>query len=221
MTNLSLQNLDDIAARAVDQIQQATELSTLEDLRVQYLGKKGELTAQLKQIGGLSPAEKPLFGDKVNQIKKHLAEAISAKKQELDLQRLAAAIAAETIDVSLPGRGGEIGGLHPVTRTMQRIEDIFTGMGFAIASGPEIEDDFHNFEALNIPDTHPARDMQDTFWFKDMKHLLRTHTSTIQVRGMESRKPPFKFVGPGKVFRCERTDATHEMCFHQLEGMMV
>ncbi len=219
MTNLSLQNLDDIAARAVDQIQQATELSTLEDLRVQYLGKKGELTAQLKQIGGLSPAEKPLLGDKVNQIKKQLAETISAKKQELDLQRLAAAIAAETIDVSLPGRGGEIGGLHPVTRTMQRIEDIFTGMGFAVASGPEIEDDFHNFEALNIPDDHPARAMHDTFYLND-GHLLRTHTSPVQIRYMKEHQPPMNIIAPGRVYRCD-SDVTHTPMFHQVEGLAV
>ncbi|MGH1543464.1 MAG: phenylalanine--tRNA ligase subunit alpha, partial [Arenicella sp.] len=219
MTNLSLQNLDDIAARAVDQIQQATELTTLEDLRVQYLGKKGELTTQLKQIGSLSPAERPLFGDKVNQIKKHLAETISAKKQELDLQRLAAAIAAETIDVSLPGRGGEIGGLHPVTRTMQRIEDIFTGMGFAIASGPEIEDDFHNFEALNIPDDHPARAMHDTFYLND-GHLLRTHTSPVQIRYMKEHQPPMNIIAPGRVYRCD-SDVTHTPMFHQVEGLAV
>ena len=118
-------------------------------------------------------------------------------------------------------KGLEAAGLHPVHQIQREVEDIFLSMGFEVLDGPHIEDDWHNFGALNIPETHPARDMQDTFWFKDKKHLLRTHTSSIQVRGMENRKPPFKFVGPGKVFRCERTDATHEMCFHQLEGMMV
>jgi len=219
MTDLSFENLDSIAQQAIDDIRQSDGASALEDLRVHYLGKKGELTAQLKHIGGLDPKQRPLFGDKVNQIKKQLSEAITAKKEELDLRELAAAIAEQTIDVSLPGRGQQNGSLHPVTRTMQRIEDIFAQMGFAVASGPEIEDDFHNFEALNIPDDHPARAMHDTFYLED-GHLLRTHTSPVQVRYMKEHKPPMNIIAPGRVYRCD-SDVTHTPMFHQVEGLAV
>ena len=219
MTDLSFENLDSIAQQAIDDIRQSDGASALEELRVRYLGKKGELTAQLKHIGSLDPAQRPLFGDKVNQIKKQLSEAIAAKKDELELQELAAAIAEQTIDVSLPGRGQKNGSLHPVTRTMQRIEDIFARMGFAVASGPEIEDDFHNFEALNIPDDHPARAMHDTFYLDD-GHLLRTHTSPVQVRYMKNHKPPMNIIAPGRVYRCD-SDVTHTPMFHQVEGLAV
>lgn len=219
MNDLSISSLDQIAARAVQQIKDADAPRALEDLRVQFLGKKGELTAQLKHIGSLSPEERPVFGDKVNQIKAELSQAISAKKQELELKELAASLEAEKIDVSLPGRGQETGGLHPVTRTMQRIEDIFTSMGFTVASGPEIEDDFHNFTALNIPDDHPARAMHDTFYLED-GHLLRTHTSPVQIRYMREHQPPLNIIAPGRVYRCD-SDVTHTPMFHQVEGLAV
>ena len=150
---------------------------------------------------------------------------VQDRLREIELKEVNEKLEKSKIDFSLTDsvldKGLNTGGIHPVHQIQREVEDIFQSMGFEVLDGPHIEDDWHNFGALNIPETHPARDMQDTFWFKDKKHLLRTHTSTIQVRGMETRKPPFKFVGPGKVFRCERTDATHEMCFHQLEGMMV
>ncbi len=221
-------NLQAILQQALSAIDAANEPAELENLRVHYLGKKGQLTSQLKQIGSLPAEERPKFGDKVNQIKQQVAEVLQAKKQTLDDAELAKAIAAEKIDISLPGRGIGTGGLHPVTRTMQRIEDIFVAMGFGVATGPEIEDDFHNFEALNIPPEHPARAMHDTFYVnaadgsdgKDSQHLLRTHTSPVQARYMLSNKPPINIIAPGRVYRCD-SDITHTPMFHQVEGLMV
>lgn len=218
-------NLQAILAQAKAAIQAADKPAVLEELRVRFLGKKGELTNQLKQIGSLPHAERPKFGDKVNQIKKEVAELIGLKKAALDAAELAAAIAAEKIDITLPGRGIGTGGLHPVTRTMQRIEDIFVAMGFAVATGPEIEDDFHNFEALNIPPEHPARAMHDTFYLAaqegvDEAHLLRTHTSPVQARFMLENEPPINIIAPGRVYRCD-SDVTHTPMFHQVEGLMV
>jgi phenylalanyl-tRNA synthetase alpha chain len=215
----TLLDLDKIGAAALIEVSDANALADLEELRVKYLGKKGELTMQLKNIGKLDPADRPAFGDKVNQVKKQVADALSSKKEFFELQVLAASIEADAIDVSLPGRGQQVGGLHPVTRTMQRIEEIFTRMGFAVASGPEIEDDFHNFEALNIPDDHPARAMHDTFYLED-GHLLRTHTSPVQVRYMQEHKPPMNIIAPGRVYRCD-SDITHTPMFHQVEGLAV
>jgi len=230
MTDSLDANLQAILQQAKEAIASATVATELESLRVQYLGKKGELTSQLKQIGSLPPAERPLFGDKVNAIKQQVAEVLNQKKAELDLAELAAAIAAEKIDVTLPGRGIGSGGIHPVTRTMQRIEDIFIAMGFGVATGPEIEDDFHNFEALNIPPEHPARAMHDTFYVGDpdsdpeleqgTKHLLRTHTSPVQARYMLNNEPPINIIAPGRVYRCD-SDVTHTPMFHQVEGLMV
>lgn len=194
-------------------------------LKASVIGKKGSLADILKSLKDATPEQRKEIGPKSNQMKSDIEKMVLSKLQEIEVREVNEKLAQNKIDFSLRDsvldKGLQAAGLHPVTQVQNEIEDIFLSMGFEILDGPHIEDEFHNFEALNIPDTHPARDMQDTFWFKDMKHLLRTHTSTIQVRGMESRKPPFKFVGPGKVFRCERTDATHEMCFHQLEGMMV
>jgi len=212
-------NLNDILQKAKHAIMAAKQPDMLEDLRVQYLGKKGELTSQLKQIGSLPPEERPKFGDLVNQIKQELAELLNNKKSALELEALAASIAAEKIDVTLPGRGIGTGGLHPVTRTLQRIEDIFIAMGFGVATGPEIEDDFHNFEALNIPAEHPARAMHDTFYI-GKTNLLRTHTSPVQVRYMLDQKPPINIIAPGRVYRCD-SDVTHTPMFHQVEGLMV
>lgn len=225
MTDSPDANLQIILDQAKAAIEAADKPATLEELRVQYLGKKGELTNQLKQIGSLPHEERPKFGDKVNQVKQQVAQLLSLKKATLDAAELAAAIAAEKIDVTLPGRGIGSGGLHPVTRTMQRIEDIFIAMGFAVATGPEIEDDFHNFEALNIPPEHPARAMHDTFYVQSddesaNTHLLRTHTSPVQARYMLSNQPPINIIAPGRVYRCD-SDVTHTPMFHQVEGLMV
>ena len=215
----TLKNLEEITKLAIEEIAKSDDLSVLEDLRVRYLGKKGELTLQLKNIGKLDAADRPKFGEKVNIAKNKLETALIAKKEHLELQSLATSLLEDVIDVSLPGRGQQIGGLHPVTRTMHRIEDIFTRMGFSVANGPEIEDDFHNFEALNIPDDHPARAMHDTFYLED-GHLLRTHTSPVQVRYMQEHKPPMNIIAPGRVYRCD-SDVTHTPMFHQVEGLAV
>ena len=215
----TIQNLEEITTTALAEVASAESLTEMENLRVKFLGKKGELTIQLKNIGKLDLSERPAFGGMVNQAKKQVADSLSAKKEHLELKELAENLAADAIDVTLPGRGQQIGGLHPVTRTMQRIEDIFTKMGFTVADGPEIEDDFHNFEALNIPDDHPARAMHDTFYLED-GHLLRTHTSPVQVRYMKNQKPPMNIIAPGRVYRCD-SDVTHTPMFHQVEGLAV
>lgn len=223
MTATLADNLQAILQQAQAAISAVAEPAELELLRVQYLGKKGELTSQLKKIGSLPAADRPKFGDLVNQIKQQVAEALAAKKAHLEHAQLAANIAAEKIDISLPGRGNQTGGVHPVTRTMQRIEDIFIAMGFGVATGPEIEDDFHNFEALNIPAEHPARAMHDTFYVESKGsgvNLLRTHTSPVQARYMQDNKPPINIIAPGRVYRCD-SDVTHTPMFHQVEGLMV
>ncbi len=195
------------------------------NLKSSVMGKKGSMTEILKNIKNLSVEEKKIIGPKSNAVKKEIESLVSDKLFSIEKEEINSKLKKNKIDFTLRDKvlKSKISypALHPVSKIQREIEDIFVSMGFDVLDGPHIEDEFHNFEALNIPEDHPARDMQDTFWFKDMKHLLRTHTSTIQVRGMQSKKPPFKFVGPGKVFRSERTDATHEMCFHQLEGMMV
>ena len=223
MTDSLGDNLSGILQQAKDALDAAQKPADLEALRVQYLGKKGELTSQLKQIGSLPPADRPKFGDLVNQVKQELAELINAKKTALDNAELATSIAAEKVDITLPGRGLSSGGLHPVSRTMQRIEDIFIAMGFGVAHGPEIEDDFHNFEALNIPAEHPARAMHDTFYVDsedDSNNVLRTHTSPVQIRYMIDQEPPINIIAPGRVYRCD-SDVTHTPMFHQVEGLMV
>lgn len=197
----------------------------LAKIKADFVGKKGavaELLKGMKEATGDSLRE---MGQKINQLKSEIEEKIEVKRREIEREAIDLKLQKERIDISLRDslmdKGLWEGGYHPVTLIQREVEDVFTSMGFEILDGPHIEDDYHNFVALNIPEHHPARDMQDTFWFSDLKHLLRTHTSPIQVRGMESRKPPFKFVGPGKVFRNEATDASHEMVFHQIEGMMV
>ncbi len=201
------------------------KVADLLNLKAKYIGKQGPLSDVMKNLKDATPEERKSIGAKANEVKNAIEELVSKRMLELEVQEINANLAKDKIDISLTDsvldKGLQAAGLHPVTIIQKEIEDIFISMGFEVLDGPHIEDDYHNFEALNIPDTHPARDMQDTFWFADKKHLLRTHTSTIQVRGMKTRKPPFRFVGPGKVFRCERTDASHEMVFHQLEGMMV
>jgi len=197
----------------------ASDLRALDEVRVQYLGKSGVFTEQLKGLGKLPKEERPAAGQEINKAKQALQRAIEARKTALETAALAARLAAERIDVSLPGRGSGSGGLHPVTRTMQRIQEIFGGAGFEVATGPEIEDDFHNFEALNIPAHHPARAMHDTFYFEEGT-LLRTHTSPVQIRVMKDAEPPVKVIAPGRVYRCD-SDLTHTPMFHQVEGFMV
>jgi phenylalanyl-tRNA synthetase alpha chain len=198
----------------------------LADLKARFLGKKGELSAILKSLGQADPEERKTIGQAANELKGRLTDRLDDARSAIERAAIDAKLAAEWTDItlteSLRAGGVKESGLHPVSIVQRELEDIFLSMGFDILDGPHIEDDWHNFTALNIPETHPARDMQDTFWFRDMKHLLRTHTSTIQVRGMEEKgTPPFKFVAPGKVFRSEATDASHEAVFHQMEGMLI
>lgn len=201
-------------------IQEAPTTDALQELRVRYLGKKGELTAQLKALGQLAPEERKTAGQRINELKTELEAAFDARRRALDEQALEHKLAAERVDVTLPGAMGSAGGLHLLTQITNRLTDIFRSMGYDVVTGPEHEDAFHNFDALNFPEHHPARDLQDTFWTTDGK-LLRTHTSPIQIRYMQSHKPPFRIVAPGKVFRDEAVDATHEAQFHQLEALVV
>ncbi|MFC1773803.1 phenylalanine--tRNA ligase subunit alpha [Pseudomonadota bacterium] len=214
-----MEALATLEQQARQAIAAATDLKILDDIRVQYMGKKGLLTEQLKQLGKLPADERPQAGQAINVAKKQVQAAIEARKTELQTAALAEQLASERIDVTLPGRGQQSGGLHPVTRTLQRIERLFAGMGFESVSGPEIEDDYHNFEALNIPAHHPARAMHDTFYV-DAHRVLRTHTSPVQIRVMETQKPPFRVIAPGRVYRCD-SDLTHTPMFHQVEGLLV
>ena len=194
-------------------------MAALDAVRVAYLGKKGEITAQLKNLGQLSAEERPAAGQAINQIKVQIQSLLEARKTELGDAAISEKLLNETIDVSLPGRRRGSGGLHPVTMTMNRIGKMFGKLGFDVAEGPEVEDDFHNFEALNIPESHPARAMHDTFYFDDGM-LLRTHTSPVQIRVMENREPPLRVIAPGRVYRCD-SDLTHTPMFHQVEGLLV
>ncbi len=214
-----MENLEQLASEAKAAISRAEDGATLEQLRVDYLGKKGQFTALLKGLGQLSAEERPAAGAKINVVKQELQELIGSRKAELEGAAVEAKLAAETIDVTLPGRGQSTGGIHPVTRTMERMEDFFTAIGFEVVEGPEIEDDYHNFGALNIPEHHPARAMHDTFYV-DEHTVLRTHTSPVQVRVMESREPPLRIICPGRVYRCD-SDLTHTPMFHQVEGLLV
>lgn len=212
-------DVDDLISRAQAEIVSSQNLAGLDAVRVKYLGKKGELTLQLKQLGSLSAEERPVAGQQINLAKQALQDAIQARRSDLDGAALAADLAAGAFDVSLPGRGEQTGGLHPVTRTQERIETIFRAAGFAVHTGPEIEDEEHNFAALNIPENHPARAMHDTFYFPSGK-LLRTHTSPVQIRAMMEQGAPIRLIAPGKVYRCD-SDMTHTPMFHQVEGLVV
>lgn len=214
-----MDTLNKLHEDALAAVKDATNAQALDEIRVKYLGKKGDITAQLKSLGRLSPEERPAAGARINEVKEAVAEAIQARKAYLEENALAEKLAAETIDVTAPGRRQQAGGLHPVTMTLRRMESFFTNIGYDVATGPEIEDDYHNFEALNIPSHHPARAMHDTFYF-DAKTLLRTHTSPVQVRTMESSEPPIRIVCPGRVYRCD-SDLTHSPMFHQMEGLMI
>jgi len=211
--------LNQLVSDAEKAINNAADLKALDDIRVTYLGKKGSITERMKLLGKLPKEEKPAAGQAINVAKQAVQKSLEARKETLNNTELEAKLASETIDVTLPGRGQQAGGLHPVTRTMERIEELFSQMGFEVATGPEIEDEFHNFEALNIPETHPARAMHDTFYFPDGR-LLRTHTSPVQVRTMKEKAPPLRVIAPGRVYRCD-SDITHTPMFHQVEGLMV
>lgn len=214
-----MQSLEDIKAEAAAAIDAAADVAALEELRVSYLGKKGALTGLLKGLGQLSADERPKAGAEINAVKQVLNEQLNARKESLQSEALSAQLAAEAIDVTLPGRRAEAGALHPITRTIQRMETFFASMGFDVVEGPEIEDDYHNFEALNIPAHHPARAMHDTFYVDDT-HVLRTHTSGVQVRTMETQSPPIRVICPGRVYRCD-SDLTHSPMFHQVEGLLI
>ena len=211
--------LDQLVSDAEKAINDAADLKSLDDIRVTFLGKKGSITERMKLLGKLPKEEKPAAGQAINIAKQAVQKLLEARKETLNNEELEEKLASETIDVTLPGRGQQAGGLHPVTRTMERIEELFSQMGFEVATGPEIEDEFHNFEALNIPETHPARAMHDTFYFPDGR-LLRTHTSPVQVRTMKEKAPPMRVIAPGRVYRCD-SDITHTPMFHQVEGLMV
>ncbi len=213
------EELATLVEEATAEIRAAADLAALDRVRVRYLGKKGLLTARLKTLGRLPPAERPRAGQAINDAKQQVQQALEARRTELEAAALDASLAAERVDVTLPGRGAVPGGLHPVTRILQRIEDLFLQLGFEVAEGPEIETDWHNFEALNIPASHPARAMHDTFYIDDT-HLLRTHTSPVQVRVMLEQAPPLRVIAPGRVYRCD-SDLTHTPMFHQVEGLMV
>ena len=214
-----MHDLDQLVSQAGGEIEAAADLAALDEVRVRYLGKKGALTELLKQLGKVPAEERPARGQAINGAKQQVQGALDARRAALDEARLVAQLAAETIDVTLPGRGQARGGLHPITLTLQRIERLFEQAGFAVVEGPEIEDDYHNFEALNIPPHHPARAMHDTFYF-DARMLLRTHTSNVQIRAMENREPPMAVIAPGRVYRCD-SDLTHSPMFHQVEGFLV
>jgi phenylalanyl-tRNA synthetase alpha chain len=214
-----MDNLNTLTSDALAAIEQAPDVVGLEQLRVQFLGKKGSLSELLKGLGKLDPAVRPQAGAAINVAKNQVLDALEARKQILSAEETASKELAEAVDVTLPGRRQGSGGLHPVTKTLQRIEAIFTSAGYDVVQGPEIEDDYHNFEALNIPAHHPARAMHDTFYFGNGM-LLRTHTSTVQVRVMETGEAPFRFICPGRVYRCD-SDLTHTPMFHQVEGMLV
>ncbi len=214
-----LQALDEIVAAARQAVAEAQDNRALDTVRVEYLGKKGKITAYLKQLGNVGVEERPLIGKSVNLAKQEVTGLVEQRTKTLAEAEMQTALKAETVDVTLPGRHSEVGGLHPVTRTLQRIERYFRQIGFDIAEGPEIEDGHHNFTALNIPEHHPARAMHDTFYF-DADKLLRTHTSPVQIRVMEEQQPPLRLIAPGRVYRCD-SDLTHTPMFHQVEGLMV
>jgi phenylalanyl-tRNA synthetase alpha chain len=212
-------DLEQLIGEARGAIEQASDIRALDEARVRYLGKSGLLTAQLKNLGKLPKEQRPAAGQAINRAKQELEGLIETRKGVLEQEALEQRLASERIDVTLPGRGTGQGGLHPVTRTLERIEELFANAGFKVAEGPEIEDDFHNFEALNIPAHHPARAMHDTFYF-DEHLLLRTHTSPVQIRVMQNSEPPMKVIAPGRVYRCD-SDLTHTPMFHQVEGFLV
>jgi phenylalanyl-tRNA synthetase alpha chain len=214
-----MQDLTLLVNEALGEVAASSELTGLDETRVRWLGKKGVLTEQLKSLGGLPAAERPAAGQRINEAKERVLAAIEARREALGRAQIERELSAGRIDVTLPGRGERRGGLHPVTLARLRMEEIFRRAGFEVATGPEIEDDFHNFEALNFPPNHPARAMHDTFYFPNGR-LLRTHTSPVQIRAMLSAGAPIAIVAPGRVYRCD-SDMTHSPMFHQVEGLKV
>ncbi|HIU32396.1 MAG TPA: phenylalanine--tRNA ligase subunit alpha [Candidatus Caccousia avistercoris] len=214
------QELEAIRQRAEQELEEAKGQQELESLRVKYLGKKGELTAILKKMGGLSPEERPVIGQLANQVRAFIEEDLAKRAAELKEAALARRLKEEALDVTMPGVRRPLGAKHPLSIVLDEIKEIFIGMGFDIVDGPEVETDYYNFEALNIPKNHPARDTQDTFYIND-NILLRTQTSPVQIRVMEKQKPPIRVISPGRVYRSDAVDATHSPLFHQIEGLVV
>jgi len=215
-----MEKLETIVQEALKLFAGIDDAAALEQAKARYLGRAGALTGLLKSLGTLPAAERPAMGARINAAKERLDAALAAQREKIQSHKLEAKLAQDALDVTLPGRGPGIGGLHPVTRTMQRIEALFHAIGFEVADGPEIETDYYNFTALNQPENHPARSMHDTFYVDDGKHLLRTHTSPIQIRYMETHRPPLKVIAPGRVYRVD-SDATHSPMFHQIEGLWI
>lgn len=214
-----MDELDRILQEAKEALAAAADSAQLEQTKARYLGKEGALTKLLKGLGNLPPAERPQAGQRINEAKQVLESALLDRRAALRVAELDRQLAGQALDVTLPGRGQELGGWHPVPRTLRRIEGLFRSIGFDVATGPEIETDYHNFTALNIPENHPARDMHDTFYVDD-RHLLRTHTSPVQIHYMLSHRPPLRIIAPGRVYRCD-SDLTHTPMFHQVEGLWV
>lgn len=214
-----MENLELLASEAEKAVDQAADVASLDLVRVEYLGKKGLLTGLLKGLGKLSPEERPAAGARINEVKQQVQEKINLRRDNMENAAVEARLASEAVDVTLPGRGEDAGGLHLVTHTMERIESFFARVGYTVEEGPEVEDDYHNFEALNIPAHHPARAMHDTFYVNE-NTVLRTHTSPVQIRTMESQEPPIRIICPGRVYRCD-SDITHTPMFHQVEGLVV
>lgn len=214
------QALEQIKQVAIDTLEKCDNLKALDELKIKYLGKKGELTGILKQMGKLSAEERPVIGQLANEVRATIEAEITSRVQALKEKQLEEQLKAETIDVTMPGQKFNVGKKHPLTLVMDEIKEIFLGMGFDVVSGPEVELDYYNFEALNIPKDHPARDTQDTFYITD-NVLLRTQTSPVQIRTMEKRKPPIRVISPGRVYRSDALDATHSPVFHQIEGLVV
>ncbi|MEE9551987.1 MAG: phenylalanine--tRNA ligase subunit alpha [Gammaproteobacteria bacterium] len=214
-----MDELTKLIKQATTAIEAASDHAVLDQVRIEYLGKNGQLTERLKQLGKLPAEERPSAGQAINDAKRVVQEAIKLRQALFDKENLESRIKLERVDITLPGRGQRSGGLHPITLTLEKIESLFAQLGFEVVEGPEIEDDYHNFEALNIPAHHPARAMHDTFYFNE-NLLLRTHTSSVQIRVMHERKPPIRFIAPGRVYRCD-SDMTHTPMFHQVEGLMI
>jgi phenylalanyl-tRNA synthetase alpha chain len=212
--------LDEIVKEAQTVLGKVDTVAELEQAKAKFVGKTGSLTEQMKQLGKLPPEEKPKAGALINEAKQKVEALITAQKEAILARELEAKLAGESLDVTLPGRSLGSGGVHPISRSLERIEQLFHSMGFLVADGPEIENDYYNFTALNTPEKHPARSMQDTFYIEGSKHVLRTHTSPVQIRYMQSHTPPIRIICPGRVYRCDH-DATHSPMFHQIEGLWV
>jgi phenylalanyl-tRNA synthetase alpha chain len=215
-----MDKLEDIVQEALGLFAGIDDAVELEQVKARFLGKAGALTELQKGLGRVPAAERPAMGVRFNAAKESLEAALAARRETIGLKKLEAQLAQEALDVTLPGRGIGCGGLHPVTRTLDRIEELFHSLGFDVVDGPEIETDYYNFTALNQPENHPARSMHDTFYLDDGKHLLRTHTSPIQIRYMETHRPPLRIIAPGRVYRVD-SDATHSPMFHQVEGLWI